>query len=104
MSLHDDFQSIIEQAEKGFKEVAQSLQNEVVGESPVDTGRFKQAWAIEEYDPHQFTFEMFNNVEYSEKLWAGGKSKQGWGVLGGYPILKKHENMLQRKFEEINIK
>jgi len=102
-SLTDDFKQILGQAETAFKETIQSLQNEIVGESPVDTGRFKTSWEILDFDVKTFTFQMENNIPYALELWYGGNSKKGWGEFGGRPILDKHDDMLQDKFKNIRI-
>jgi hypothetical protein len=100
-SLESEFDEILKQAQEAFKKVAVGLQNDIVDGSPVDKGRFKTSWRIDDLNLDTFTFKMSNNVEYANKLWFGGNSKKGWGVLGGVPLIFKWHGILEDEFRKI---
>ena len=86
-----------------------NLQNEIVHDSPVDTGFFKTRWSVKAIDKNRFFFFMENNVEYGAKLWNGFKiingksygSKKGWGLQGGQAVVNKHIRNLEKDFRNI---
>ena len=86
------------------------MYNEIVNNSPVDQGRFKQNWKIDKLDEDNFKFKASNNTkDYGSILWAGymvidGKaygSIKGWGATGGEVIVQKHLEFLKQEFERI---
>jgi hypothetical protein len=108
--LTSEFDLILKEYKRIFEQRVMLMYNEIVNDSPVDKGRFKQNWKIDELDEDNFRFKASNNTkDYGSILWAGymvidGKaygSIKGWGATGGEPIVQKHLELLAQEFERI---
>jgi len=108
--LESEYLKKIKEYKKIFRLRMMLMYNEIVNDSPVDKGRFKQNWKIDELDEDDFKFKASNNTkDYGSTLWAGymvidGKaygSIKGWGATGGEPIVQKHLELLAQEFERI---
>ena len=108
--ITNEFNLLIDKYKRVFKSRVTSLYNEIVDNSPVDKGRFKQNWEIDELDEDNFSFKASNNTkDYGVILWAGYRvvdgmaygSIKGWGVTGGEFIVQKHLELLSQEFRAI---
>ena len=108
--LTSEFDNILSEYKRVFRLRMMLMYNEIINDSPVDKGRFKQNWKIDELDEDNFTFKASNNTEdYGVVLWAGYRvidskaygSLKGWGATGGEIIVKKHLELLAQEFERI---
>lgn len=108
--LTSEYDSITRQYSRVFRLRVMLMYNEIVDNSPVDKGRFKQNWKIDELDEDNFTFKASNNTkDYGVILWFGytvidGRaygSVKGWGSTGGEVIVQKHLELLKQEFERI---
>ena len=101
MTLEDELNLKLKQAETIFKEEIESLHLKIIDGSPVDKGHFKTSWQILEFEPSEWTFRMINPVKYGVGLWRYGKSKQGWSPRGGDELVMETERRINERTNNI---
>ena len=101
MTLEDELNLKLKQAETIFKEEIETLHFKIIDGSPVDKGHFKTSWQILEFEPSEWTFRMINPVKYGVGLWRYGKSKQGWSPRGGDELVMETERRINERTNNI---
>ena len=105
MTINEEFDNILNHQMMIIDEEILNFFNELVKASPVDTGSFKSAWAIDKVNENEWI--ITNDVEYASILWDGRRFVAGkfegseqWAE-GGRPMLEKLNRTIQRRLDEV---
>ncbi|MCL0330609.1 HK97 gp10 family phage protein [Apilactobacillus xinyiensis] len=83
----------------GMNRLGASLLGNVKNTTPVDTGTLRRGWnkSSMQYAGNQFSFELFNNVEYASFVENGHRTRNKKGWVEGRFFLKGVEIEYKRQ-------